>query len=165
MSQSSRVIKIISVLIAVSILIIAILLDLVLGDPSPNSPWKSTYKLHPTVLMGNFTRAIEPHLKSPKPKTAKLKGAILALMVILVFTLPAYFGLWIIYTLIGIFAYAFFAIVILKLTICIKLETDWARAAAKAIEAGDLVEAKKYSHFSRRESKDITGPHTSYAVS
>jgi cobalamin biosynthesis protein CobD/CbiB len=158
------VIHILVVLIAVSILILAIALDLLVGDPSPNSPWKFTYKLHPTVLMGKLTKALEPHFKNSNPKIAKLNGVLLALTVIFTFTLPAYFGLWVIYTLLGIIVYAFFAIILLKLTICIKLETDWAKAAAKAIESGDLAEAKKYAHFSRRDSTDLAGPQISSAV-
>jgi adenosylcobinamide-phosphate synthase len=152
------------VLIAVTVLILAIALDLLLGDPPPNNPEKTAFKLHPTVLMGKFTKALEPYFKSAKPKIAKLKGVFLALTVILTFTLPAYFGLWAIYTYLSIFVYAFFAIILLKLTICIKLETDWAKAATKAIASEELAEAKKYSHFSRRDSKDLTGPQISSAV-
>ena len=157
-------IRIIAVLIAVIVLVLAIALDLLLGDPSPNSPERIAFKLHPAVLMGQFTKALEPNLKSPNPKTAKLKGTILALTVIFTFALPAYFGLWAIYTYLNIFVYAFFAIILLKLTICMKLETDWAKAATKAIEAEDLTEAKKYAHFSRRDSKDLTGSQISSAV-
>ena len=158
------VFHILNVLIAVFILILAIMVDLLLGDPSPTTPWKLQYKLHPTVWMGNLTQALEPYCKSANPNLEKLKGVFLAIVIILTFTLPVYFGLMFIYTWLGHLFYALVAIVILKLTICIKLETDWAKAAAKAIEAGDLVEAKKYSHFSRRESKDLTGPQISSAV-
>jgi adenosylcobinamide-phosphate synthase len=158
------VIHIIAVLIAVAVLVLAIALDLLLGDPSPNSPEKTAFKLHPAVLMGKFTKTLESHFKSSNPNTAKLKGAFLALTVILTFTIPVYFGLWAIYTYLSILIYAFFAIILLKLTICIKLETDWAKAATKAIEAEDLTEAKKYSHFSRRDSKDLTGSQISSAV-
>jgi adenosylcobinamide-phosphate synthase len=152
------------VLIAVIVLILAIILDLILGDPSPNNPEKNVFKLHPTVLMGKFTKALEPHFKSPNPKIAKLMGVFLALTVIVAFTVPAFLGLWAIYTYLNLFIYAFFAIILLKLTICIKLETDWAKAAAKAIASEDLTEAKKYSHFSRRDSKDLTGAQISSAV-
>jgi adenosylcobinamide-phosphate synthase len=152
------------VLIAVTVLILAIILDLILGDPSPNNPEKTVFKLHPTVLMGKFTKALEPHFKSPNPETAKLMGVFLALTVIFTFTVPAFLGLWAIYNYISLFIYAFFAIILLKLTICIKLETDWAKAAAKAIASEDLTEAKKYSHFSRRDSKDLTGAQISSAV-
>jgi adenosylcobinamide-phosphate synthase len=149
---------------AICVLILAILLDLIFGDPSPNTPEKYTFKLHPTVLMGKFTKSLEPHFKSSNPKKAKLKGVFLAVIVILVFTLPVYFGLWAIYTFLSYLVYAFFAIILLKLTICIKLETDWAKAAAKAISSGDLEEAKKYAHFSRRDAKDLTGQQISSAV-
>jgi adenosylcobinamide-phosphate synthase len=137
---------------------------LILGDPSPNYPEKNAFKFHPTVLMGKFTNALKPHFRSPSVKKAKLKGVFLALTVIITFTLPIYFGLWLIYTYLSIFIYAFFAIILLKQTICIKLETDWAKAAAKAIASENLKEAKKYSHFSRREAKDLTGPQISSAV-
>lgn len=150
--------------VSVSVLILAITVDLLFGDPSPNSPWKTTYRLHPTVWMGKLTKALEFHLKNSNPKIEKLNGFFLASIVILVFTLPVYFGLLSIYTWLGILFYSLVAVLLLKLTICIKLETDWAKAAAKAIELGDLDEARKYSHFSRRDSKDLTGPQISSAV-
>ena len=81
----------------------------------------------------------------------------LGLTVILVFTVPVYFGLQLIYQYLGVIVFFIVAAVILKLTICMKLETDWGYAAAKAIESGDLTEARKYAHFSRRDNKDLTG--------
>ncbi len=158
-------------LVAASVLILAILLDILVGDPSPNSPWKSTYKLHPTVLMGNFAKSLEAHLRNPNPRNEKLNGVVLGLAVILTFSLPVFFGLWAIYiflgeiwTWLGLIVYTIVAIVLLKLTVCIKLETDWAKAAAKAIEANDLEEARKYSHFSRRDSSNLNGSMISSAV-
>jgi len=146
------------------VLVLAIVLDLFLGDPSPNNPERIAFRLHPAVLMGKLTRALEPQLKSPNPKIAKFYGVVLAIIVIATFTIPVYFGLWITYTLLPIAVYAFFAIIILKLTICIKLETDWAKSAAKAIQSEDMVEAKRYSHFSRRDSKDLEGAQISSSV-
>jgi adenosylcobinamide-phosphate synthase len=158
-------------LVTVSVLVLAILLDVVVGDPSPNSPWKSTYKLHPTVLMGNFTKALEVRLRHPNSRREKFNGVLLGLAVILTFSLPVFFGLWAIYTFLGAFwiwlgiiAYAIVGIILLKLTICIKLETDWAKAAAKAIAFNDLEEARKYAHFSRRDSSHLEGPLISSAV-
>jgi len=151
-------IAITSLLLAVSVLILALLLDLIFGDPSPNYPWKIQYKLHPTVWMGKFTKALEPHFKNPNPKIEKLNGFLLALSVITAFTLPVYFGLKTIFTSLHVIVYVLVAALILKLTICIKLETDWGKAAAKAIESGDLKEARRYAHFSRRDNKNLTGP-------
>ncbi len=164
MYLSQLVINILTALVAVCILILAIVVDLLFGDPSPNSPWKATYKLHPTVWMGKLTRALEPKLKNSNPKIEKLNGVFLALIIIIVFTLPVYLGLLLIYTWLGFLFYALVAVLLLKLTICIKLETDWAKAATKAIASGDLDEARRYSHFSRRDSKDLTGTQMSSAV-
>ncbi len=153
-----------NILIAIAVLILAVVLDLVLGDPSPNYPDKWVFKLHLTVLMGKFTKKIEPYFKNQNAKIEKLLGVFLALTVICAFTLPVYFGLWAIYTYISIFVYAFIGIILVKMTICIKLETDWAKAAAKAIQANNIDEAKKYSHFSRRDSKNLNGSQMGSAV-
>lgn len=145
-------------LIAVCVLILAIIIDWIIGDPPP-PPWKSTYyKLHPTVWMGKLTNKLKPYCKNPSPRKEKLNGVLLALAIIVTFTLPIYFGLRIIFIYFGVIVYALIAALILKLTICIKLETDWGKAAAKAIESGDLKEARRYAHFSRRDNKDLTGP-------
>jgi adenosylcobinamide-phosphate synthase len=145
-------------LIAVCVLVLAIIIDWIIGDPPP-PPWKSTYyKLHPTVWMGNLTTALKPHFKNPSPRREKLNGVLLVLTIIAAFTLPVYFGLKIVLTYLGVIAYALVAALILKLTICIKLETEWGKAAAKAIESGDLKEARRYAHFSRRDNKNLTGP-------
>jgi adenosylcobinamide-phosphate synthase len=148
----------INLLIAVSVLILALVIDRLFGDPSPNYPERIQFKLHPTVWMGKLTKLLEPHFKNPKPKMEKLNGVFLGLIVIITFALPTYFGLKVIYVYFGFLIYIVVAAVILKLTICMKLETDWGIAAARAIEAEDLNEARKYAHFSRRDNKDLTGP-------
>jgi adenosylcobinamide-phosphate synthase len=89
--------------------------------------------------------------------------------VIATFALPVFFALWAIVTFVNIvylslFLYAFIGTILLKMTICIKLETNWAKAAAKAIQQNNLNEAKKYSHFSRRDSKTLNGSQISSAV-
>jgi adenosylcobinamide-phosphate synthase len=114
--------------------------------------------------MGKLTKALEPYFKNPNAKIEKLNGVFLALLVIFTFTLPVFFGLMFLFTWLGILFYALVAVILLKLTICIKLETDWAKAAAKAIAAGDLDEARKYSHFSRRDSSGLTGSQIGSAV-
>ncbi|MFA7080646.1 MAG: cobalamin biosynthesis protein [Candidatus Bathyarchaeia archaeon] len=157
-----------NILVAIVMLVLAILLDLIFGDPSPNYPDKIAFKLHPTVIIGNFTKKIEPYFKSENARVEKFLGVLLALTVIVTASAPVFFGLWLIYTYIpayiNILVYALVGIIILKMTICIKLETDWAKAATKAIINDDLDEAKKYSHFSRRDSKGLNGSQISSAV-
>lgn len=154
-------------LISVSliVLLLAILLDIAIGDPSPNSPFAAYYKVHPTVLMGKFIKALEKRLKNQNdPRREKANGVLLGLVVILTFAFPTYVVLWAIYTFLsglsvwlGTAIYSILAIILLKFTICIKLETDWAKAAAKAIAANDLAEARKYAHFSRRDNRNLNG--------
>ena len=151
-------IEILSFLVAVSILVLALLLDLIFGDPSPNYPWRIQFRLHPTVWMGNYTKKLEPFFKNRNPKLEKLGGVFLALIVIATFTIPVYLLLHFVSVYLHVLVYVVGASVILKLTICMKLETDWGIAAAKAIESGDLEEARKYAHFSRRDNKNLTGP-------
>ena len=148
-----------TILIAIAMLILAIALDLITGDPSPTYPDRWAFKLHPTVVMGNFIRKIQPSFKNPNAKIEKALGVLLGLTAIAVFTIPTFVGLWAIYTFLPFFfnilVYAIIGIILLKMTICIKLETDWAKATAKAIDAGDAAETKKYAHFSRRNSKNL----------
>jgi adenosylcobinamide-phosphate synthase len=147
-----------SLLVAISVLVLALILDLIFGDPSPNYPLRIQYRLHPTVWMGKFTSILKPYFKNMNPEVEKINGVILGLIVIITFTLPVYFGLRLIYTYLGFLVYVIVAAVILKLTICLKLETEWGKAAAKAIKSGNLVEARKYAHFSRRDNRELTGP-------
>ena len=149
---------------SVSVLILGLLLDVVMGDPSPNSPFAFYYKIHPTVLMGKFIAALEQRLKNPNSGREKLNGVFLGIATILAFALPTFFVLWAIWFLLGTvhfwlaaFAYAAVGIVLVKFTVCIKLETDWAKAAAKAIDAGNVEEARKYAHFSRRDFSNLNG--------
>jgi adenosylcobinamide-phosphate synthase len=114
--------------------------------------------------MGKLIRFLETRLRNPNPKKEKLNGIILALIVIITFTLPTYFLLWIIKTYVGIIAYIIISALLLKSTICIKLETDWAIAASEAIKANDLREARKYAHFSRRDPTNLTGPQIASSV-
>jgi adenosylcobinamide-phosphate synthase len=159
---------ILNITIGIVVLVLAKLLDLVLGDPSPNYPEKFIFKAHPTVLMGKLTKRIEPYFKHKDAKIEKFLGVLLALTVICFFAVPIFLVLWAIYTYVpfyfNILIYSIVGIILFKMTICIKLETDWARAAAKAIEANDLDEAKKFSHFSRRDSKTLNGAQISSAV-
>ena len=130
------------------------------GDPLPWKPWKRRYNLHPTVWIGTLINKIEPHFKNSNPKIEKLNGVFLALIVIATITVPVFLGVWFVfplfgYPLMGSIVYIIIAAIILKLTICIKLETDGSIAVAKAIAEGDLEEARKYAHFSRRDARNL----------
>jgi adenosylcobinamide-phosphate synthase len=152
------------VLTAVTVLILALLIDLVFGDPAPWTQLKVYQKLHPTIWMGKFAKALRPYFKNPNPQMEKTNGVFLALVVIIMFTVPTYIGLGLLYVLLDFAFYIIVAAIILKTTICIKLETDGAKAVAKALEAGNLEEAKKYHHFSRRDPTNLNSPQIASAV-
>jgi adenosylcobinamide-phosphate synthase len=145
-------------------LILAVIIDLLIGDPSPWKPWHKIYNLHPTVWLGNLTKALEPHFKTSNAKVEKAGGVVLALIVIAAITVPTYFGMKYLYILgnqisllFGTIAFVLVGAIVFKFTICIKLETDGAKAVAKAIQNNNLEEARKYAHFSRRDSSQLSG--------
>lgn len=156
--------KIISIIIAISILFLAILLDLLFGDPSPHNPKSLKYKLHPAVIIGNFIGYIKPIFKHTNNKIAKINGMLLGLIVILTFALPVYFGLYLLFSYLHIAFYIFFAIILLKFTICIKLETDWANAAFNSLNLSDIEAAREFAHFSRRDNKTLSGAQITSSV-
>ena len=121
--------------------------------------------------MGSYIAKLKHHLKTTNPQREKINGIILGLVAILTFALPTFVFFWATWVFLGslnawlgIVAYALFGVVLLKFTICIKLETDLAKAAAKAISTNDLQEARKYAHFSRRDSSNLDGSQISSAV-
>lgn len=160
---------IISIIIGLIVMVLAILLDLIVGDPSPNYPERLVFKMHPTVLIGNFIKKIEPTFKKPdNARIEKTLGVLLGLIAIAAFTVPTFLGLWAVYTFLplyfNIIIYTMIAVILLKMTICIKLETNWAKATAEAIDADDAAETKKYAHFSRRDSKNLNAAQMGSAV-
>jgi len=152
------------VVIAIIVLILAIVIDLIFGDPAPWKPLKSFHNLHPTIWMGKLAKRLKPFFMSQNPRTEKVNGVFLALVVITVFTAPVFVGLGLLYLFLPFVFYVIVAAILLKMTICIKLETDGAKAVAKALEVGDLEEAKKYHHFSRRDPTNLTSSQIASAV-
>ena len=71
-------ITVLPVIIGISILLLAIILDLFVGDISPWKPWKRIYNLHPTVWLGNLTKALEPHFKNANAKIEKIGRRLLS---------------------------------------------------------------------------------------
>jgi len=114
--------------------------------------------------MGKITWLLKKRLRNQDPKMEKLNGVFLALTVIATFTLIVYIGLKLTHIYLGIFVYIALAALTLKSTICIKLETNWGLAASKAIKAGNLVEARKFAHFSRRDPAKLDGSQIASSV-
>jgi adenosylcobinamide-phosphate synthase len=134
------------------VLVLAFLIDLAFGEPA----W--SWKLHPTVWVNKFALKIMPNFKNKKPRYEKINGMFLALITILVAALPVFIILY--FTLyLSFLVYILLAAVILKLTLCVKLETQIASKAAKAMENNDLATGREcVGMFSRRKIEDLTKP-------
>ncbi len=118
--------------------------------------------------MGKLAKRLKPYFRNSNPQIEKINGVLLALVVIIAFTVPVFVILGLLYLFIpfilNVVFYVIVGAILLKTTICIKLETDGAKGVAKALDIGDLEEAKKYHHFSRRDPTNLTGPQMASAV-
>jgi adenosylcobinamide-phosphate synthase len=146
--------------IMLAVLVIAILLDLTFGEP----PWQSRIPLHPTVWINRFVKRIVPFFRNKNPKIEKFNGALLAISTILLAAIPVFLVLKI-FQLLQILLYMALAALILKLTLCIKLEKEIAKLAAKAVKENDLAKSREYvTMFSRRKVDDLNGQQVVSAV-
>lgn len=133
---------------SLSILFLALLIDFVFGDPPD--------RLHPTVWMGKVIAFLKPKAKSRKSRTEKLKGALLCLSTVVIFTLPAYFLLVLVKQQLGLTAYIIVAAVMLKPTFAIKYMVHYTLPIAKAIEKGRTGEAKLWlPYIVRRNPEEL----------
>lgn len=140
-----------SFLILLAILFIALLLDLILGEPL----WQWRIPLHPTVLINKFVKKILPAFRDKNPKIEKFKGVLLVLFVVASTTLTAYFLLYIA-KLLYLPVYLIVAAAVLKFTLCVKLETEMAGKAEKYVKEQNLEEGRKLaSLFSRRNTDNL----------
>ncbi len=139
------------IMLAVSVF--AIVLDLIFGEPS----WQSRFSLHPTVWVTKLVKRIVPFLRNKNPKIEKVNGVLLAIAVIFLTTASAFLILYAT-QLLHVLLYVVFAAVILKLTLCIKLETEIAERAAEAVKENDLEKGRECAAmFSRREAENLDG--------
>jgi len=143
-----------------AVLVFAILLDLIFGEP----PWQSRIPLHPTVWINTFIKKLVPFFKNKKPRIEKFNGALLALITISIAAIPTFLILKF-FQLFQIWLYVVFAALILKLTLCIKLETQIAQHAAKAVKDNDLAKGREcVAMFSRRTVNTLNGQQVVSAV-
>jgi adenosylcobinamide-phosphate synthase len=148
-------------LVAVGVLFLAIVIDLLLGEPS----WKPPYTFHPTVWIYKLTKKLLPYFRNKNATVERFNGVLLALMAIIVFVVPTYFLLKVVHSFLGALFYVPLAAVILKTTFVIKMETDWAKTAAKHIQETNLPKAREIaSMFSRRNTSNLTGPEVASAI-
>ncbi len=146
--------------IMLAVLIIGILLDLAFGEPQ----WQPRISLHPTVWINTFIKRATPFFRNKNPKVEKFNGALLALLTIALAAIPVFVVLKV-FLWLHIVLYVVFAAVILKLTVCIKLETEIAEQAASAVRENDLAKGREaVTMFSRRKVDSLSGQQIVSAV-
>jgi len=130
------------------VLVLALLTDFVLGEP-----WE---KLHPTVWAGKTIAYLKPKTKSPSPSIEKLNGILLSLMLITILAGSTYFLLSLSRLFLSELAYILIASAILKSTIAIKSMEAHARPIMKAIEEGNLDQARTLvARIVRRNTSEL----------
>ena len=143
-----------------AITLIAIVIDLLFGEPS----WQSKFPLHPIVWITRLIQKMANYLKNANAQIEKINGVFLAMITIFITTFSAFLVLRISLFL-HFIAYLLLAILILKLTLCIKLESDIAKLAAEAVRKNDLQEGRENAAmFSRREVDELSGSQIVSAV-
>src|SRR5208337_5422853 len=94
------------------IFILALLIDAVLGE-YPD-------KIHPTIGIGKIISYLKPKLKNPNPKIEKANGVLLALSVMVLFSVPVFLLLFWIRQFFGPIPYIIAGAVLLKATFAVK---------------------------------------------
>jgi adenosylcobinamide-phosphate synthase len=121
------------------ILLIALLIDTIFGEVPDRA--------HPTVWMGKVISFLKPRIRNANPGNEKLNGVLLALFVMAIFVVPAFFILFLVRQLLGWLPYVIVAAVLLKMTFAVKCMGQYTLPIADAIEKGDVGKAKSLLHY------------------
>lgn len=127
---------------------LALLIDFNIGEPPD--------KLHPTVWMGKVITLLKPKTKSKNQRMEKLNGILLGLFTVTLFALPVYFALPLVQRYFGLVIYIVVASILLKPTFAIKCMERYTLPIAKAIEQGNIDEARQLlPYIVRRDPKNL----------
>ena len=136
-------------------LLLAIVIDFIVGEPFGPPYWKPPYTYHPTHWISVLVSKVKWYFKSSRPRFEKIGGTFLALMLIVAFTVPIYFVLNLL-KLFNLFLYVVVAAFLLKFTFDIKTEKEYALRAVQLLRDGDIAEGREMtSMWSRRNVKNL----------
>lgn len=131
---------------SIIILCLALTIDQIFGEPPD--------PVHPTVWMGKIIAFLRARLRSNNPKVEKFNGVFLSLVSAAIFITPVYLILSMVKDFFGFLAYAVLAAVILKLTFALKGMAYYTLPIARAMEKGDLREARRWLPFIVRRNPE-----------
>lgn len=131
------------------ILSLAVIVDLVFGEPPPI--------LHPTVWMGKVSEFIDKRFRSGPPSAERLQGVILAVIVVSLFAVPTYYGLNTINDYLGIVPYLIVSVLLVKTTIAINAMERFTLPIADAANEGNYGRARELlRNVVRRDANQLT---------
>jgi adenosylcobinamide-phosphate synthase len=134
------------------ILLIALLIDAVFGEVQD--------RVHPTVWMGKVISFLKPRIRSSNPSREKAGGILLALCVMALFAVPTFAVLVLVRQFLGWIPYIIVAAILLKMTFAVKCMGKYTLPIAKALENGDVDEAKSFLHYIvRRDPSTLSERH------
>jgi len=120
-------------------LCLAVFVDFLIGEPPE--------MLHPTVWMGKVIYFFKERIRNENARIEKFYGALMALFVIILFSLPPYFILSIVRVHLGRVAYIIVGGLLLKPTFAIKCMKQYSLRIAESIEIGNVNQAKSLLPF------------------
>jgi adenosylcobinamide-phosphate synthase len=124
---------------SVLIFFLAFLIDVVFGE-FPD-------RFHPTVWIGKTIAYFKPKFKSENPRTEKINGVILCLLVILVVAVPVGLLLFGIRLFTGRIPYIIVSAILLETTFAIKCMRQYTVPIAEAVKNKDIDKARKGLYY------------------
>jgi adenosylcobinamide-phosphate synthase len=124
---------------SVLIFALAFLIDMVLGE-YPD-------RIHPTIGIGKIIAYLKRKAKSPNPRVEKANGVLLALVVMLIASIPVFLLLFWLRLSFGSIPYVIVGAVLFKATFAVKGMGYYTKPIAAALKRNDLGEARKWLPF------------------
>jgi adenosylcobinamide-phosphate synthase len=135
-------------MISLAVMLLALLIDLIFGDPSN--------RFHPVAWMGRLATLLKPHLRAKNSKLEKINGTLLAVFVVCVFSIPVYVVLLLIQQHLPLVVYVIVAAIFLKLTFAIKGMERASLKVTTALKRGNVREARRHlSCIVRRDTSKL----------
>ena len=118
---------------------LAFIIDMVLGE-YPD-------RIHPTIGIGKIISYLKRKAKSASPSVEKANGVLLAIVIILVVSLPVFLLLWWLRVSFGSIPYIIVGAILFKATFAVKGMGQYTLPIAKALKQNDLNGARKWLPF------------------
>jgi adenosylcobinamide-phosphate synthase len=121
---------------SVMIFTLAFLIDLVLGE-YPD-------RIHPTIGIGKIISLLKRNAKSANPRVEKANGVLMALIILLIVSLPVFLLLFWLRISFGSIPYIIVGAILFKATFAIKGMGQYTKPIVKALKLNDLDGARKW---------------------